>query len=70
MQKQLAFQLARQRINIPVPEELTKIISNNHLNEFYLQLAKDLEVLEPKDPDKIFKTGGEAPRGFLSKKNY
>ena len=56
VQKQLSFQIARQRVNIPLDEDLTKITSNSMLNEFYIKLAKDLDVLEPKHPDQIYKT--------------
>lgn len=36
-------------------EEEDKIISNNLLSEFYIKLAKDLEVDQPKKPEDIFK---------------
>ena len=55
-QKQLAFQLGRQKLVLPdLPESLSPIYSNSKLSTFYLQLAKDLEVLEPKHPDQIYK---------------
>lgn len=56
-QKQLAFQLGRQKLVLAdLPESLSPIYSNSKLSTFYLQLAKDLEVLEPKHPDQIYKT--------------
>jgi 26S proteasome regulatory subunit N1 len=56
IKKQLAFCSARQKIYIPdLPEEENKIISNSRLSEFYIELAKDLEVYEPKKPEDIFK---------------
>ena len=36
-------------------EELSKIISNEKLSEHFKSLARDLDVLEPKHPDQIFK---------------
>jgi 26S proteasome regulatory subunit N1 len=33
-----------------------KIISNEKLSEHFKGLARDLDVLEPKHPDMIFKT--------------
>ena len=37
-------------------EDLQKIISNEKLSEHFKSLARDLDVLEPKHPDQIFKT--------------
>ena len=55
-QMQMAFMLGRQRVNLEVEdEELTKIISNERVCETYLKLARDLDVMEPKTPDQIFK---------------
>lgn len=51
VRKQMAFVLARQRVYIPdLEEELNVLISNSRLSHFYLTLAKDLEVQEPKHP--------------------
>ena len=36
--------------------ELSKIISNEKLSEHFKSLGRDLDVLEPKHPDQIFKT--------------
>ena len=56
IKKQLAFNSARQKIYIPgLSEEETKIISNSYLSPFYLELAKDLNVHEPKKPEEVFK---------------
>lgn len=56
IKKQLAFMSARQKIYIPdLSEEEAKIISNSKLSEFYIELAKDLEVAEPKKPEEVFK---------------
>ena len=34
-------------------EELRRINSNSRLSEFYLSLARDLDVMEPKTPDEV-----------------
>ncbi|CAM6000712.1 unnamed protein product [Sphagnum balticum] len=52
----LAFNAARQKIFIPgLNEEENDIISNKKLAKFYLDLAKDLDVHEPKHPRDVFK---------------
>lgn len=54
---QMAFMLGRQRNPYETDdEELSKIISNEKLSEHFKSLARDLEVLEPKHPDNVFKT--------------
>lgn len=55
--KQLAFSLARQRnAYVSEDEDLQYIISNQKLSEHFKSLARDLDVLEPKHPNAIFKT--------------
>jgi 26S proteasome regulatory subunit N1 len=55
--KQMAFMLGRQRTPYETTnEELFRIISNEKLSEHFKGLARDLDVLEPKHPDQIFKT--------------
>ncbi|CAD8208266.1 unnamed protein product [Paramecium octaurelia] len=59
IKKQLAFQLARHRYQVEEgiinDETLKKIAANQYLSQFYINLAKDLEVLEPKTPDQVYK---------------
>lgn len=56
IKKQLAFNAARQKIFIPnLDEETNAIMSNSKLSKFYIELAKDLEVQEPKEPKDVFK---------------
>jgi len=56
IKKQLAFNAARQKIVIPGLEgDEAEIISNKLLPKFYADLAKDLEVQEPKHPRDVFK---------------
>ena len=37
-------------------EQLREIISNSKLSEQFLALARDLDVLEPKVPEDVYKT--------------
>ena len=56
---QLAFLLARENIFIEsddLDEELREIMSNLKLSDYYKRLGKELEVLEPKHPEDIFKS--------------
>jgi len=56
-QKQLAIMLGRQRNPYESEdEELQKIISNERLSEHFKSLARDLDVVEPKHPDHIYKS--------------
>ena len=49
IKKQLAFNAARQKIFISdLDEDSNEIISNSKLSKFYLDLARDLEVHDPK----------------------
>eukprot|EP00897_Mesotaenium_endlicherianum_P000523 jgi/Mesen1/10471/ME000083S09976 len=64
--KQLAYILARQAFSLNLEddmgladdderEQLQEIISNSKLSEGYLTLARDLDVMEPKVPEDIYK---------------
>lgn len=57
---QMAFDLARAGIlldeDVEFDEKLRTVMSNRKLSTQYLALAKDLDVLEPKTPEDIFKT--------------
>lgn len=59
--KQMAYMLGRQRNpyeseHAELKDELNQIISQERLGENYKQLARDLDQMEPKDPESIFKT--------------
>ena len=55
--KQMAFMLGRQRNAYESTDDtLNQIISQEKLSEHYKQLARDLDQMEPKHPDAIFKT--------------
>lgn len=59
LQKQLAFMIGRQQIFIMddiSDSDLTDIMSNTHLNNHFLALARELDILEPKHPEDIYKT--------------
>lgn len=57
---QMAFDLARAGIlldeDVEPDDKLRVVMSNRKLSTQYLALAKDLDVLEPKTPEDIFKT--------------
>jgi 26S proteasome regulatory subunit N1 len=60
VQKQLAFILGYHKIVIDEikdrGDELAEIMGNVRLHDYYLQLASDLDVKEPKSPEDIYKT--------------
>jgi 26S proteasome regulatory subunit N1 len=63
VKKQLAFMLGRQQIiwnvaeeNSEDPDELTNIMSNSHLTSNFLALARELDIMEAKLPEDIYKT--------------
>lgn len=61
-QKQLAYILGRLQMFIEVDddideaEDLADIISNSHLNNSFLALARELDIMEPKVPEDIYKS--------------
>ena len=73
MKKQLAFILARQRIYLTgdcIDGDLEGIISNLKTSDFYKKLARDLDVLEPKHPEAVFKSHLEEKRSNYLIINY
>nr|XP_058953280.1 26S proteasome non-ATPase regulatory subunit 2-like [Pocillopora verrucosa] len=62
IQRQMAFMLARQQVYLELDEnmddydELVEIMSNAHLNNNFLSLARELDIMEPKVPEDIYKT--------------
>jgi 26S proteasome regulatory subunit N1 len=57
LKKQLSFLLARQQISMEVEDEtIQSILNNSLLSENFLNLAKELEILEPKTPEDIYKS--------------
>lgn len=61
-QKQLAFMLGRQQVFLELPEgsndyeDLVEIMSNSHLNNHFLNLARELDIMEPKTPEDVYKS--------------
>lgn len=61
-QKQLAFMLGRQQVFLELPEgynnseDLTEIMSNSLLNNHFLNLARELDIMEPKTPEDVYKS--------------
>ncbi|XP_014670026.1 PREDICTED: 26S proteasome non-ATPase regulatory subunit 2-like [Priapulus caudatus] len=68
VQKQMAFVLGRQQIFLELDEEmeeydeLIEIMSNAHLNNNFLALARELDIMEPKVPEDIYKSHLEPTR--------
>jgi 26S proteasome regulatory subunit N1 len=59
VKKQMGYMLGRQRVNFDYEdedEEVNEIISNTALSEQFLNLARELDVLEPKTPEDIYKS--------------
>eukprot|EP01027_Heterolobosea_sp_BB2_P017777 GEZU01025151.1.p1 GENE.GEZU01025151.1~~GEZU01025151.1.p1 ORF type:complete len:915 (-),score=306.66 GEZU01025151.1:111-2855(-) len=57
VRKQMAFMLGRQRMFIDAEnDELNELIGNGKLNQYFLHLAKDLDSLDPKTPEDIYKS--------------
>lgn len=68
IQKQLAFMLGRQQIWLEFKEstnhtdDLVEIMSNAHLNNYFLNLARELDIMEPKTPEDVYKSHLENSR--------
>lgn len=69
LKKQLAFLIARQRISLDLPtdtkdeQEIFECLGNTQLPNHFKTLAKELNILEPKVPEDIYKTHLESGRG-------
>ncbi|ORZ16276.1 armadillo-type protein [Absidia repens] len=67
LKKQMAFQLARQQIQIETDDvELSECLNNTHLSRYFIALARELDVLEPKVPEDIYKSHLENHRTAFS----
>jgi 26S proteasome regulatory subunit N1 len=68
VQKQLAFMLGRQQICLELDpsmanaEDLTEIMQNIPLNNNFLSLARELDIMEPKIPEDVYKSHLETHR--------
>ncbi|XP_064476631.1 26S proteasome non-ATPase regulatory subunit 2-like [Ornithodoros turicata] len=62
VQKQMAFMLGRQQIfleqddKIDNYEDLAEIVSNTSINDHFMALARELDIMEPKTPEDIYKS--------------
>lgn len=66
LKRQLAFLLARQQILIETDDEtLQSIINNSRLSEYFTSLARDLDIMEPKVPEDIYKSHLENVRAGM-----
>ena len=74
LKKQMAFQIARQQLWLEPPSEtdeeqvLADCMANTKLSDHFKTLGKDLNVLDPKVPEDIYKTHLESSRtaGFTN----
>lgn len=63
MKKQLAFILARQQVGVDVEDEtLREILNNTRLSENFRRFGKELNVLDARTPDEIYKSHLEPGR--------
>ncbi|KAI1303230.1 proteasome regulatory particle base subunit [Mortierella claussenii] len=63
LKKQLAFMLARQQISVETEDEdLQNCINNTHLTNHFINLARELDLMEPKTPEDIYKSHLEHKR--------
>lgn len=68
IKKQLACMLARNQIFIEIDEnvqdydDLLEIMSNAHLNHHFLNLARELDIMEPKTPEDVYKSHLDSSR--------
>ncbi|XP_012937202.1 26S proteasome non-ATPase regulatory subunit 2 [Aplysia californica] len=75
VKKQLAFMLGRQQISMELSEmmddkdDLREIIANAQLNQHFLTLARELDIMDPKVPEDIYKTHLEPNRNTIGPSN-
>ncbi|CAH8467101.1 unnamed protein product [Schistosoma margrebowiei] len=71
IQRQIAYLLGRQNIVFPdeeclADEELTEMLWNTRLSEHFLSLGRELDIMDPKLPEDIYKSHLEAVRPTLN----
>jgi len=73
MKKQMCLLLGRHRVNFEFEddseEELNNLIGNAHLSEQFLKLAQDLDVMEAKTPEDIYKSHLAETGGFSRRRD-
>ena len=63
MKKQLSFLVAQQHISLQSDDQdILECLSNAHLSDHFLALGKELNILEPKTPEDIYKSHLENSR--------
>lgn len=63
----MAYILARQQLSVETEDEdLLEILNNTKLSEHYLALGRDLDVIEPKLPEDVYKSHLENVRPGLN----
>lgn len=63
LRKQLSFMVASQHICLESDDgEILECLSNSHLSDHFLALGKELNILEPKTPEDIYKSYLETAR--------
>ncbi|CAE8594993.1 unnamed protein product [Polarella glacialis] len=67
-QKQMAFMISRRKFNhdFEDDDELKEIASGERLSQHFISLAKELDVLEPKLPEQIYKSHLEEKRQIVA----
>ncbi|CAH1404966.1 unnamed protein product [Nezara viridula] len=61
VRKQLAFMVGRQQLSLelsddlPDKSDLTNIMSNAHVNDHFHSLGRELDIMEPKTPEEVYK---------------
>ncbi|VDP92649.1 unnamed protein product [Echinostoma caproni] len=71
VQRQLAYLLGKQGVVLPddenmTDEDLTEMLWNTRLSEHFLSLGRELDIMEPKLPEDIYKTHLETVRPTLN----
>lgn len=67
VQKQISFMIGRQQIVMDIEDPtLLDISFNAQLSTHFLTLARELDIMEPKTPEDIYKTHLEAPSRLYS----
>lgn len=80
MRKQMCLLLGRHRVNFDVDEgeleidaetaeKLNELIGNEKLSEQFLKLARDLDVMDPKTPEDIYKSHLAETGGFSRRRD-
>jgi 26S proteasome regulatory subunit N1 len=71
--KQMCLLLGRHRVNFEVEDddddEFNKLIGNEELSEQFLKLAQDLDVMDPKTPEDIYKSHLAETGGFSRRRD-